>query len=320
MGFFHPGRRAGKQTASPSNETRNAPDARLQRQRYPSRRALPSQGFRLVLPTALNQETLASGWHEVPPPRRSWHVAVFDSRRNRLLLCAGAFHGTLWSYGLGTRTWSEIPLAAPGPAFVGACGIYDPIRDRIVVFGGEYSADTWVLDLRGALKWTKLSATGLTAREEASAAYDPVGDRMIVFGGLRFVDTFTDLATLDLSRPTKWKVFAAVEPRSPRAVGAHRGSPTQSPGRDRRIHQGRDFGSCLQSASGPRQLGTGPLAPRGSGAAGMGFSARLRPLGSRVSRARHAQPHDLRLLGGSTRVELEHRGRSGGGVELCGDP
>src|SRR5206468_3614756 len=178
--------------ASPSNETRVAPEARLQRQRYPSWGALSSRGSRLVLSPALEGETLVSGWHEVAPPRRSWHVAVFDSRRNRLLLCGGAFHGTLWSYELVTRTWSEIPLTAPGPDLVGACGIYDPIRDRVVVFGGrnsygDPSADTWVLDLRGAPQWTKLSATGLTPREEASAAYDPVGDRMIVFGGIRFV-------------------------------------------------------------------------------------------------------------------------------------
>ena len=206
--------------ASPSNETRVAPEARLQRQRYPSWGALSSRGSRLVLSPALEGETLVSGWHEVAPPRRSWHVAVFDSRRNRLLLCGGAFHGTLWSYELVTRTWSEIPLTAPGPDLVGACGIYDPIRDRVVVFGGrnsygDPSADTWVLDLRGAPQWTKLSATGLTPREEASAAYDPVGDRMIVFGGIRFVHPFSDLSTLDLSRPTKWKVFAASPQSSP---------------------------------------------------------------------------------------------------------
>ena len=95
------------------------------------------------------------------------------------------------------------PALAPGaadgawdvlvvPARSGHSAIYDPVRDRMVVFGG-YSGtgytyflnDVWVLSLAGMPAWTQLTPTGTppSARYGHSAIYDPVRDRMVVFGG-----------------------------------------------------------------------------------------------------------------------------------------
>src|SRR6185436_4829384 len=68
--------------------------------------------------------------------------------------------------------------------------IYDPVRDRMVVFGGESEPptdynDVWALTLSGDPAWIELHPTGTppSARHRHSAIYDPVQDRMLVFGG-----------------------------------------------------------------------------------------------------------------------------------------
>ena len=64
----------------------------------------------------------------------------------------------------------------------------DPVRDRMVVFGGHGLVlfnEVWALSLAGAPAWTQLTPPGDTAEraESHSAIYDPVRDRMVVFGG-----------------------------------------------------------------------------------------------------------------------------------------
>src|SRR5512135_1917075 len=82
--------------------------------------------------------------------------------------------------------WTEL---AP-PARLEHAAIYDPIRDRMLVFGGVggggLRGEVWALDLCGAPSWHLLvpAGSGAPARALANAIYDPVRDAMIVFGGV----------------------------------------------------------------------------------------------------------------------------------------
>ena len=67
--------------------------------------------------------------------------------------------------------------------------IYDPPRDRLVVFGGRsgstFSNKTWVYSFSGCEGWQALQTFGVPpdARRDHTAIYDPVADRMLIFGG-----------------------------------------------------------------------------------------------------------------------------------------
>ncbi len=60
----------------------------------------------------------------------------------------------------------------------------DPLRRRVVVFGGKnftgQLADTW--EWTGH-SWDKIADTGPSARDGAACAYDPVSQRVILYGG-----------------------------------------------------------------------------------------------------------------------------------------
>src|SRR5262249_28482128 len=83
-------------------------------------------------------------------------------------------------------------LSANSPAFTRDhhMMIYDPVRDRLLIFGGFSGAagavtnEVWALSLASpALTQVVTSGTPPTPRELGSAIYDPVRDRMVVFGG-----------------------------------------------------------------------------------------------------------------------------------------
>jgi hypothetical protein len=131
------------------------------------------------------------------PEARVGFAAAYDSLRNRIIVFGGTTNplGDVWALTLGdTPTWTQIaPLGTPPAARCGAAAIYDPARDRMVLFGGsvlpDYSgaafADTWALSLAGTPAWSPLATGGTSpsARQAASAVYDPWNDRMLIFGG-----------------------------------------------------------------------------------------------------------------------------------------
>jgi hypothetical protein len=151
----------------------------------------------------------------LPPPgsapvRRRLHSAIHDPVRNRMLVFGGwtgAPNGETWALSLGaTPTWSLLLTDAGPSARYGHSAIYDPVRDRMIVFGGFDDArrnDVWALSLTGPLTWTQIFPAAGPApapRRYHSAIYDPVRDRMIVFGGAAGVD-MNDVWAFDLKEP-----------------------------------------------------------------------------------------------------------------------
>src|SRR5262249_7089447 len=90
----------------------------------------------------------------------------------------------------GSPAWTQlIPVGTPPSGREGHTAIYDPVDDRMVVFGGwdgfNKLNDVWALSLAGSPSWTQLIPMGISPRIRYwhTAIYDPVRNRMMVFGG-----------------------------------------------------------------------------------------------------------------------------------------
>jgi hypothetical protein len=88
-----------------------------------------------------------------PPPPREYHVAVYDGVQDRMLVFGGEPNvfsppvwNDLWALPLAGGDWVKLnPSGELPPGRVGAGAIYDPIRGRFVVHGGNGLADTWAV-------------------------------------------------------------------------------------------------------------------------------------------------------------------------------
>src|SRR5207249_6303100 len=91
----------------------------------------------------------------------------------------------------GDPEWTQLQPTGEAPSRrAGHSAIYDPVRDRMLVFGGvdssiTYLADLWALSLSDPPAWSKLDPSGFAPNPRSShaAIYDPRFDRMVVFGG-----------------------------------------------------------------------------------------------------------------------------------------
>jgi hypothetical protein len=147
------------------------------------------------------------------PVRRRLHGAIHDPVRDRMIVYGGwvgSPSAETWALSLGASpTWSLLLTdAGPSPRY-GHTTIYDPVRDRLIVFGGFDDArrnDVWALSLAGPPVWTRLEPSGgyaPLARRYHSAIYDPVRDRMVIFGGATDSGDMDDTWALDLGDP-RW--------------------------------------------------------------------------------------------------------------------
>ena len=142
------------------------------------------------------------GWKRLTPAGggpggRIEHSAIFDLPRNRMIVFGGrtedfATHfNDAWALDLaGEPTWIELHPPEPLPSTrYNHTATYDPVRERMVVFGGipVYDDNTWTLSLAGAPEWTEHDTEsgefGGGAWSSHSAVYDDRFDRVVVFGG-----------------------------------------------------------------------------------------------------------------------------------------
>jgi hypothetical protein len=110
----------------------------------------------------------------------------YDARRQRLVAFGGwdsanKYSATLWEW-----TGSEFltPVASGPSARAGHAFVYDPTRERCLLFGGRGDAgllaDTWEWDGEA---WRRLDVSGPSPRWFFGAAADVERSRIVIFGG-----------------------------------------------------------------------------------------------------------------------------------------
>jgi hypothetical protein len=208
------------------------------------------------------------------PPARFSHTAIYDPVRERMVVFGGfdGFLNDVWALSLaGTPAWSALtPAGSPPSARYGHTAIYDPVRDRMVVFGGNGPGllnDVWALSLAGSPAWSALTTAGSapSARGGHTAIYDPVRDRMVVFGGYDNISRINDVWALSLAGSPAWSALA---PTGSPPAGRYAHTAIYDPVRDRMVVFGgaddtnlRNDVWALSLAGSPAWS---PLAPGGS--------------------------------------------------------
>ena len=185
----------------------------------------------------------SSGWSPLPatgpgPQRREHHTAIFDAPRDRMLVFGGdsgavaqGVSNEVWSLSFaGTPTWQPMTPAGTPPAARGRhAAAYDPVRDRLLVFGGFDGTgpldDVWELTLSGTPTWNPVVTAGTppAARYLHSMIYDPMRDRLVVYGGQADdgkTPPFDDLWALSLSGTPTWSTIVPVN-SGPGEITAH---------------------------------------------------------------------------------------------------
>lgn len=129
------------------------------------------------------------------PSPRAEALWITDPARHRAILYGGRTPSgaksipldDTWLFDFATRQWQPLPIPGFGGRW-GVAGIVDPIRDRLVVFGGVDTlvryGDLHELSLASPGAWTSLTTTGqqpfVQYPQSVRAAYDSENDRLLV--------------------------------------------------------------------------------------------------------------------------------------------
>lgn len=191
-------------------------------------------------------------WARIPlPPASSGHVAIHDPARDRMLVFGGedgsSFFAEVRSLSLSSEpVWSELSVSGSVPAGRSLfAAIYDPLRDRVLVFGGwdgsSILGDVWALSLSGVPAWDVLTpgGPGPSGRFGHTAVYDPLRDRMLVFGGSDGAANLDDVWELPLAT-NQWN---PIDPGSSTPGVRQRHAAIYDPARDRMLIFGGSDGT-----------------------------------------------------------------------------
>jgi hypothetical protein len=182
----------------------------------------------------------------IPPLFSVYGAAVYDSVRYRMLYYGGcdAAHSVddqLFELRLSDMHWSSLTRNGPGlpgrPPRFHHTAVFDPVNDRMVVFGGssngsDFLAAAWEIrftpniDYCGGLVpcLSPITVPGSpAARRDHIAIYDPHWDRMIMLSGLtgdptNYLNYPNTVNTLSLSTPEP--VWALPHAEGARRLGA----------------------------------------------------------------------------------------------------
>ncbi len=127
-------------------------------------------------------------------PARSGMAMAYDTDRKRIVMFGGV-RSTLAGAIMLADTWewdglqwiSVTTPVAPSPR-VGSGMTYDPVRRRVVLFGGVFPGqyplgDTWEYD---GSTWTQLSPALAPGAREPSLTWDSAREVAVLFGGVDF--------------------------------------------------------------------------------------------------------------------------------------
>lgn len=159
--------------------------------------ALGAQVWALSLSGPLEWRQLDT--NDVSPSVRGGQSAIYDPAHDRIVMFGGAsgapvYLADVWSFSLTSNTWTELHPAGAAPGGrEGHGAIYDPVLQRMLVFGGHYEAasrgfwnDLWQLSLDDTPTWTELHPAGPLpgARSAFGTVYDSARRRMLIHGGI----------------------------------------------------------------------------------------------------------------------------------------
>lgn len=146
------------------------------------------------------------------PAARLDGTIAYDASTRQIWLfggSAGQVQNDLWYYSLDQRRWTEVNVTGARPsARLGHVTIFDPVRKRLIVFGGQASgffSDTWAFDI-AAGTWRQLAGdnAGPSKRYSHSGVYDAARDRLVISHGFTDAGRFDDTWAFDL-RNNSWR-------------------------------------------------------------------------------------------------------------------
>jgi cysteine-rich repeat protein len=170
--------------------------------------------------------SLTGSYSNAVPQDRLGHVGVTNAARRELVVFGGTrdqintdvSQTPLADTWVWNGQWRQIAGTAP-PARFGAAAAYDPVRKKVVVFGGctDLTApalgDMWLFD--GAI-WTSVGGTLPPARCLGQMAFDAKSGRIVLEGGENLSAQRTDTWTWD---GTTWRSEVAGPGVSSAAMG-----------------------------------------------------------------------------------------------------
>jgi len=184
----------------------------------------PLNGYPVNPPLVAQPMALSLSDHTWTPLQTTNHpgcpslpLFIVDEAHDRFVRWGGAGATTdTWVLSRATLDWSNLSPSGPPPsARSGATAIYDPVRHRMLLFGGgattaTFGHEVWALSLDDPPAWSQLAPTGTPPPDRGwhSAIYDPVGDRMVIFGGAKPVSgSLNDVWALSLAGTPTWSMI-----------------------------------------------------------------------------------------------------------------
>lgn len=160
------------------------------------------------------------------PQERLSHSATWDPVGAQMLVfgggCgAGCYREDLWSYRPLADKWSAEATRGGPLARGGHSAVWDPVRGRVLVFGGAVSDGSSLRELWSYRPterlWFRLAPLHATppARQQHTAVWDPTGRQMLVFGGYAGDRSFLDELVTYRPATNTWAQAAPAAIRPP---------------------------------------------------------------------------------------------------------
>jgi hypothetical protein len=153
------------------------------------------------------------------PELRYGYAIAYDHRRDRVVVWSGGTPGAigllddLWLRSSRSGAWERIETVGERPSGrMNAMLIADPERDRLLLLGGSYPADTmaepWWLTFGTAPTWARVQVQGTPPDRIDGAILDVPRDRLVVLGATAQPPE-TAVWELSLAPPATWRRLPA---------------------------------------------------------------------------------------------------------------